>query len=181
MQSGSSVGIYIACKFFARLAPSCMLSWCLLTKFLHRSSVGSTSRVRCWLGTYISAEDEKFFLPLTFASSPHYFFFWRGIKQEVVTSSAGERWRANWRTEKSLQHPVTTFTFSVWKKRDFFSKTQCTIFVGGKKSFLLLCGPSKSRHLLVLLLLLLRFLFLPVIITQSIKDRGQWFQFSLHP
>ena len=33
---------------FARLAPICILSLCLLTKFLHRSSVRSLSRVRCW-------------------------------------------------------------------------------------------------------------------------------------
>ena len=36
---------------FARFASTCMLSLCLLTKFLHRSSVGSSLRVRCWLGT----------------------------------------------------------------------------------------------------------------------------------
>ncbi len=35
---------------FARLAPICTLSQCLLTKFLHRSSVRSLLRVRCWLG-----------------------------------------------------------------------------------------------------------------------------------
>ncbi len=35
---------------FAHLAPICMLSRCLLTKFLHRSSVGSLLRVHCWLG-----------------------------------------------------------------------------------------------------------------------------------
>ncbi len=34
----------------ARLALICVLSRCLLTKFLHRSSVGSLLRVRCWLG-----------------------------------------------------------------------------------------------------------------------------------
>ncbi len=37
--------------FFACLAPICMLSRCFLTKFLHRCSVGSLLRVRCWLGT----------------------------------------------------------------------------------------------------------------------------------
>ncbi len=34
---------------FARLAPIFMLSRCLLTKFLHRNSVGSLLRLRCWL------------------------------------------------------------------------------------------------------------------------------------
>ena len=42
--------VHVAHTFFARLAPICMLSRCLLTKFLHRSSVGSLLRVRCWLG-----------------------------------------------------------------------------------------------------------------------------------
>ena len=40
----------------------CMLSRCLSAKSLHRSSVGSLSRVRCWLGTvdsWFSAEGEK--------------------------------------------------------------------------------------------------------------------------
>ncbi len=51
MQNVSSVGICIHCTHvFARLAPICMLSWCLLTKFLHWSSVRSLLRVRCWLG-----------------------------------------------------------------------------------------------------------------------------------
>ncbi len=50
MQNGSSVGIYTHCKHvFARLAPFCVLRRRLLTKFLHRSSVGSSLRVRCWL------------------------------------------------------------------------------------------------------------------------------------
>ncbi len=55
MQNGSSVGIHvqITCTIFARFVQStCMLSRCLLTKFLHRSSVGSVLRVRCWLGTH---------------------------------------------------------------------------------------------------------------------------------
>ncbi len=55
MQYGSSVGIYRYTLhtrvFFACLAPPiCMLSRCLLTKFLHQSSVASLLRVRCWLG-----------------------------------------------------------------------------------------------------------------------------------
>ena len=37
-------------RFFARLAPICVLRRCLLAKFLHRSSGGSLLRVRCWLG-----------------------------------------------------------------------------------------------------------------------------------
>ncbi len=57
-QNGSSVRIYKRCiHVFARLAPICMLSRCLLTKFLHRSSVGRLSRVRCWLGTITSGQD----------------------------------------------------------------------------------------------------------------------------
>ena len=36
---------------FARLAPICTLSQCLVTKLLHRSSVGSLLRMHCWLGT----------------------------------------------------------------------------------------------------------------------------------
>ena len=43
--------VHFAHAFLARLAPICMLSRCLLTKFLHRSSVGNLSRVRCWLGS----------------------------------------------------------------------------------------------------------------------------------
>ncbi len=51
MQTGSSVGIYARCiHVFACLAPISMLSWCLLTKFLHWSSVGSLSTEHCWLG-----------------------------------------------------------------------------------------------------------------------------------
>ncbi len=41
---------YYKMFFFARLAPFRPLSRCLLTKFLHRSSVGSLLRVRRWLG-----------------------------------------------------------------------------------------------------------------------------------
>ncbi len=44
---------HVACTFFALLAPTCMLSRCLLTKFLRRSSVGSLLSVRCWLGKKI--------------------------------------------------------------------------------------------------------------------------------
>ncbi len=49
----------VACKMesqlehvhvFARLAPTWVLSRCLVTKFLLRSSVGSLLRVSCWLG-----------------------------------------------------------------------------------------------------------------------------------
>ncbi len=43
--------VHVAYMVFARLAPTCMLSWCLLTKFLHRSSGGNLLRVRCWLGS----------------------------------------------------------------------------------------------------------------------------------
>ncbi len=54
MQNGSSVGICTHCvHVFARLMPTCMLSRCLLTKFLHRSSGGSLLRVCCWLGISI--------------------------------------------------------------------------------------------------------------------------------
>ncbi len=43
--------VHVAHTFFARLVPICLLSRCLLTKFLHRSSGGSLLRVRCWLGS----------------------------------------------------------------------------------------------------------------------------------
>ena len=51
VQNKSSVGTYTRhIHVFARLAPIFMLSRCLLIKFLHRNSVGSLLRVRCWLG-----------------------------------------------------------------------------------------------------------------------------------
>ncbi len=50
MQNGSSAGICMHCiHVFARLAQIFMLSRCLLTKLLHRSSVGSLLRVRSLL------------------------------------------------------------------------------------------------------------------------------------
>ncbi len=53
MQNGSSVRICTRCMhFFARLAQICMLNRCLLTKFLHRNSVGSLLRARCWLSMF---------------------------------------------------------------------------------------------------------------------------------
>ncbi len=42
---------HIAHTFLHVSTPIHILSRCLLTKFLHRSSVGSLLRVRCWLGT----------------------------------------------------------------------------------------------------------------------------------
>ncbi len=42
--------IHVGYTLFARLSPICMLRRCLLTKFLHRSSGGSLSRLPCWLG-----------------------------------------------------------------------------------------------------------------------------------
>ncbi len=57
--NGSSVGIRAHCiDIFARLAPICKLSRCLLTKFLHQSSVESLLRVCCWLGRPLSFELE---------------------------------------------------------------------------------------------------------------------------
>ncbi len=55
IQNGSSVGTHTHCMhvFLSRLAAIWMLSRCLLTKSLHRSSVGSSLRVRCWLGRYV--------------------------------------------------------------------------------------------------------------------------------
>ncbi len=51
VQNGGSVGIPThRINLCARLVPTCMLIRCLLTKFLHRSSVGCFLRVRCWLG-----------------------------------------------------------------------------------------------------------------------------------
>ncbi len=40
--------VHIAYTVLHVCAPTCMLSRGLLTKFLHRSSVGSLLRVRCW-------------------------------------------------------------------------------------------------------------------------------------
>ncbi len=60
MQKGSSVGIHTHCMHvFARLASTCMLSRCLVTKFLQRSSGGSLLRVRCWLGVNGAGEDNS--------------------------------------------------------------------------------------------------------------------------
>ncbi len=67
----------VACKIEARLeyvhvayttlhvfALICMLSRCLVTDFLHRSSVGSLLRVRCWLGgDDLCTHSPFFFLP----------------------------------------------------------------------------------------------------------------------
>ncbi len=51
MQNGSSVEICTHCTHvFARSSQICMLSRCLLKKFLHRSSGGTLIRVRCLLG-----------------------------------------------------------------------------------------------------------------------------------
>ena len=51
MQNGSSVGLRTRCiHVLAQLAPIFMLSRCLLTKFLARSSVESLLRVRCLVG-----------------------------------------------------------------------------------------------------------------------------------
>ena len=52
-------------RFFACLALICVLSLCLLTKFLHWSSVRSLLRVRCWSGklsaTFLPAASFKGF------------------------------------------------------------------------------------------------------------------------
>ena len=56
-QNERSVGIYTHCiHVFARMAPICMLSRCLLTEILHRSLVGSLLRVRCRLGNSIALQ-----------------------------------------------------------------------------------------------------------------------------
>ncbi len=59
-KNGSSVGIYLPlpstrciCVFCVWLRLVRMLSRCLSTKFLQRSSGGSLLRVRCWLGTIV--------------------------------------------------------------------------------------------------------------------------------
>ncbi len=49
--------IRVAYTFLACLAPICMLGRCLSTKFLHRSSGGSLSGVRCWLGRALGRTD----------------------------------------------------------------------------------------------------------------------------
>ena len=64
VQNGSSFGIYTHCTYvFAHLVPICMLSRCLLTKFLRRSSVGSSLRARCWLGMYYQPSNQMCWLP----------------------------------------------------------------------------------------------------------------------
>ncbi len=62
MPNGSS---YILCHthcihVFARLVPTCMLIN-ILTKFLHQSSVKSSPRVHCWLGTTSTRRDWDLF------------------------------------------------------------------------------------------------------------------------
>ncbi len=47
-----------------------MLSWCLLTKILHWSSVGSLLRVRCWLGRDSSAANGFVCLRLCSCGNP---------------------------------------------------------------------------------------------------------------
>ncbi len=44
--------LHIACTFLHFWPRLAMLSRCLLTEFLHRSSVGSSLRLRCWLGRH---------------------------------------------------------------------------------------------------------------------------------
>ena len=51
--------IHIAYTCFARFAPFCLLSRCLLTKFLHRSSVRTLLSVRCWLGERKKRKETK--------------------------------------------------------------------------------------------------------------------------
>ena len=66
MQNGSCTH-YIGTRFFLHLwRRFVMLSRCLVTIFLHRSSVGSFSRVRCWLGNGRSRQQRR-----------HFFFFMR--------------------------------------------------------------------------------------------------------
>ncbi len=63
--------------FFAHSASICMLSRCLLAKVLHRSSIGSLLRVRCWLGARRTQQVQQvmewwqylFFFFLFFSSS----------------------------------------------------------------------------------------------------------------
>ena len=43
--------VHIASTFLHVWRPICVLTRCLSTKFLHRSSGGSLIRVHCWLGT----------------------------------------------------------------------------------------------------------------------------------
>ena len=81
VQNGSSIGICAYCiHVCARLALICMLSRCLLTKFLHWSSVTSLLRSRCWLGDLatkgeVSSEKEKnlsAFIPSFTCKSSHF-------------------------------------------------------------------------------------------------------------
>ncbi len=50
--------VHVACTFLHVCAPICVLSRCVLTKFLRRSSGRSLLRVRCWLGSRGGRERE---------------------------------------------------------------------------------------------------------------------------
>ncbi len=58
--------------FFARFALIRMLGWCLVTVFLHRSSVRSLLRVRCWSGraNKVTDDDVRAISP-TLKTHPH--------------------------------------------------------------------------------------------------------------
>ncbi len=83
-QNGSSVGICTRCiHVFASLVLICKLSRCLVTKFLHRSSVGSLLRVRCWLGS--STQRSKRFQYNRYKAL---FFSWRPPQKKKKQAAA---------------------------------------------------------------------------------------------
>ena len=95
--------IHNACTFFALIY---MLSRCLLTKFLHRVSVGSLSRARCWLGSiYIHSLS-----CLRWGCLP--FFQYSVLSQDFFPFSA-ERWMKVGRKKKKSREKKLTHSVSL--------------------------------------------------------------------
>ncbi len=81
---------HIAYAFSHVLAPIRMLRRCLLTKFLHRSSLGSLSRVHCWLGKMqpLLGWSLLCFVKLSFTACTYFVFVRSGKgKNEILLSS----------------------------------------------------------------------------------------------
>ena len=117
MHNGSSVGIcahYIH-VFFSRLGTDLYAQSVLsTTKFLHRSSVRSLSRVRCWLGTPSSCSHGR----------ANLFFFLVGGKQ----IAKGQRRKKNLGSARCI-----FFSFS--REMQFFFPLQSFFLVFGQKAF----------------------------------------------
>ena len=115
MQNGSSVEICTHCiHIFARLAPICMLSRCLLTTFLHRSSVRSLSRVRCWLGT--SHNDEKHPLLTCIEKRRSYLTLFKRIQHVQLMTDVATNLQ-----KKSRQSPPEKSGIFFWQTLSFSS------------------------------------------------------------